>query len=429
MRELWDLSLQAPSTTAVLDARSPSEFADDHLPNAYSLPVLNDDERALIGTTYKQDPVAAKYLGAPRVLSNIANHVTHLHASQFASSATTFRRAVAHCERVFPSATVSSIHRHTVPLLEENGVSHVVVYCARGGLRSRSLATVLQHVVPPGVTVSQLEGGYKEYRTFILEQCDTLFSDVVEPVVVSGPTGSGKTALLETMLSHPAKKMFSALDLEGLANHRGSIFGGFLTNRSQPSQSMFESRIVSCLAQQLHHQCQQQAHGMDKMRVFVEDESSKIGELCQVPKLLYGAMRSPEAVRVVLEVPLEARVQHLVDIYRDWILSAGESSQASDNDKQNENQAQQLDSALQVLFARFIKDREIQQALMDARQHNHWHDFVRLLLVHHYDRAYAKKEARKSKPQLVIPLTQVSAAEMERVALPLLQSFSPTTSS
>jgi len=226
---------------AILDARSPSEFAEDHLPGAINVPVLDDDERALVGTIYKQQSAFdAKRAGAPLVSRNIARHIETLFAAK---------------------------PRDWKPL----------VYCWRGGGRSGSLAHVLRQV---GWDAVRLEGGYKAFRKQVVSDLDQL-PERVRLRVVCGATGSGKSRLLEAL----AKAGAQVLDLEVMAAHRGSLLGE-LPDAPQPSQKSFETAIWTALS------------GFDPARpVFVESESKKVGNL-RVPDALIERMRASECIRL-----------------------------------------------------------------------------------------------------------------------------------
>ncbi len=184
---------------AVLDARTPAEFAEDHIPGAISAPVLDDAQRAEVGTLYKQvSPFEAKKLGAALVAKNVAAHI----------------------ERHFREKP-----KDWKPL----------VYCWRGGKRSGALAHVLREV---GWDATTLEGGYRAYRRWVVDQLEQKPSPL-RFQVIHGPTGSGKSRLLAALGDAGAQ----VLDLEGLAAHRGSVLGN-LPGRPQPSQKMFESLLL-----------------------------------------------------------------------------------------------------------------------------------------------------------------------------------------
>ncbi len=248
---------------AIIDARTPAEYALDHIPGAISAPVLYDAERAEVGTLYKQvSQFDAKKLGAALVAKNVAFHI----------------------EKVF-----SKHEKSWKPL----------VYCWRGGKRSGAMAHILREV---GWNASTLPGGYKAYRKWVVEQ---LAEVSLAFHVIHGPTGSGKSRLLGAL----ARAGAQVLDLEGLAAHRGSVLGG-LPDRPQPTQKWFESQLLHRLS----------SFSPEKA-VFVEGESKKIGEL-QVPEALMARMRASPCI--LLEASLETRVALLLDEYRHF-LGGGEA--------------------------------------------------------------------------------------------------------
>ena len=243
----------------VIDVRSPSEFAEDHAPRAGSFPVLDDAERAEIGTLYKQSPFESKKRGAALVARNIARHL---------------------------EASFVTRDRNWRPL----------VYCWRGGKRSGAMTHVLREV---GWQAAQLAGGYKAYRREVVAQLATL-PRPFRYLVLCGETGSGKSRLLEALAAGGAQ----VLDLERLAAHRGSVLGN-LPQAPQPAQKMFETRLWDALRK------------LDPERpVFVEAESKKIGQL-QVPDALLDTMRAAPCLRI--EATVEARVKFLIAEYRHFL--------------------------------------------------------------------------------------------------------------
>lgn len=240
----------------IIDVRSPSEFAEDHIPGAINLPVLDDDERARVGTIYKQvSPFDARKLGAALVAQNAAKHLQG-------------------------------------PLASKPGGWRPLVYCWRGGQRSGSFATILRQV---GWRADLVEGGYKAWRTAVVAQLDA--PPPAPVVVLDGNTGSAKTDILLAARALGAQ----VIDLEGLANHRGSIFGGM--PGGQPAQKGFEGRLAAELAQ------------LDPSRpVLVEGESSKVGDIT-VPKGLWAAIRTAPRVRIA--APLAERAAYLARAYAD----------------------------------------------------------------------------------------------------------------
>lgn len=245
---------------AIIDVRSPSEFAEDHVPGAINCPVLDDEERIEIGTLYKQiSPFDAKKRGAALVSRNIGRHIE----SSFAD-----------CPRNWKP----------------------MVYCWRGGNRSGSMAHVLARI---GWPVIQLDGGYKEYRRQVVQDLETL-PQGLDLRVICGTTGSGKSLLLRTLHKLGAQ----VLDLEQLAAHRGSVLGN-LPTEEQPSQKLFESRIWHAL------------RGFDPARpVYVESESKKVGNL-RVPDALMLRMRASPCI--ALQLSRAERVNLLMDEYAHFV--------------------------------------------------------------------------------------------------------------
>ena len=219
---------------AVIDARSPAEFALDHLPGALNWPTLDDDERHVVGSLYKQvSPHEARKVGAAMAARRIAGHLDTLARDK---------------------------PREWRPL----------VYCWRGGQRSGSLATILSAI---GFRTGQLAGGYRAFRELVRAELEAqpLAFDFV---VLCGRTGSGKTRLLQALAAQGAQ----VLDLEGLACHRGSILGA-MPRQPQPTQKRFDTLLWQAL------------QGLDAARpVFVESESARIGAV-RVPAALLQRMR------------------------------------------------------------------------------------------------------------------------------------------
>lgn len=240
----------------LIDARAPGEFAEDHLPGAISLPVLNDEERARVGTLYKQVSVfEAKKLGAALVSKNIARH----------------------------------IEEH---LLDKPKSWRPLVYCWRGGQRSGAFTHILREI---GWDAHRIQGGYKSWRQHVIEQL-ALLPQQFKFRVVSGATGSGKSRLLEALAARGAQM----LHLEALAAHKGSVLGN-LPGQPQPAQKGFESQLLAALS------------ALDPAQpVFVEAESRKIGRL-QLPDALLEAIRGAPGLRI--EAPLPARVEFLLRDY------------------------------------------------------------------------------------------------------------------
>ncbi|MDX5361705.1 MAG: tRNA 2-selenouridine(34) synthase MnmH [Alphaproteobacteria bacterium] len=303
----------------VIDVRSPSEYAEDHIPGAISLPVLSDAERARVGTIYKQEsPFTARKLGAAIISRNIAAHIE----SHFA---------------------------------EKDGGYRPLVYCWRGGQRSGSMATILAAI---GWRVSVLDGGYRRYRRHVTKR---LYED--RPGwrfrVIGGLTGTAKTRLLHAL----ADAGEPVLDLEGLANHKGSLLGRHPTE-PQPAQKMFESGILAALDA-----------AEPGRTIWVESESSKVGNLT-VPPAVWAAMQAAPVVEIA--APLAARVAHILDDYAYFL-------------DMPDRVAETL-APLTAMHGHETLDRW--RALIAARQ---WPALVEALLVEHYDPAYRRSLRREGR--------------------------------
>lgn len=246
----------------IIDVRAPAEYADDHLPGAISLPVLDDEERARVGTIYKQvNPFTARKLGAALVARNAAEHLLG-------------------------------------PLADRPGGWRPLVYCWRGGQRSGSFATILGQI---GWRVETLAGGYKAWRGLVV----VALHDAPFPapmVVLDGNTGTAKTDLLALI----AARGVQVIDLEELARHRGSLFGAM--PGGQPSQRGFEGRLALAMA------------ALDPaLPVVVEAESAKIGDV-RLPAGLWKAMKG--APRIAVAAPPAARAAYLTRAYADLTADA-----------------------------------------------------------------------------------------------------------
>ena len=323
----------------IIDVRSPAEYAIDHIPGALNLPVLTDAERAEVGTIYVQESrFKARRIGGAHVARNVAHHL------------------------------------ETVMCDWPNGL-RPLVYCWRGGMRSNAMAEILAHV---GWRVGVLEGGYRTYRRQVSSR---LYDGEwgLRLILLDGCTGSGKTEVLQRL----GERGLQTIDLEALAQHRGSLFGG-LPGREQPSQRMFESRLLACL------------EALDAARpVVVEAESSKIGQL-MAPPVLWQAMAS--APRIELTAPVEARALYLAQAYADI----------------GDDPARLID-----LLAR-LPDRPGRQrlaawsALADAGA---LAELAAELIEAHYDPAYRRWSKKYAHPHLgAVPLASLDGDGFERAA-------------
>ena len=248
---------------AVIDARSESEFLEDHLPGAVNWPTLNNEERRAIGTLYKQvNAFEAKKRGAAIAARNIAAHI----------------------ER-----EVIDKPKDWKPL----------TYCWRGGQRSGALSLILGQI---GFRVTLVEGGYKAFRAAVVQDIPRRVSGL-DWRVICGTTGSGKTRLLQAL----AREGAQVIDLEALANHRSSVLGA-IPGLPQPTQKRYDTLIWERL------------RGLDPARpVYIESESKKVGNLA-VPAALVEAMRQAPCLNLVL--PDGERVALLMEDYDFFVRDA-----------------------------------------------------------------------------------------------------------
>jgi tRNA 2-selenouridine synthase len=246
--------------SAIIDARSESEYALDRLPNAVNWPTLTDAERHIIGTEYAQvNAFEAKKRGAALAAKNIAAH----------------------------------IEREVIPLPKS---WKPLIYCWRGGKRSGSLSLVLSEI---GFEVNLIEGGYKAFRAAVVKDIPRL-AQQLRYRVICGPTGSGKTRLLQALLSEGAQ----VLDLEALAEHRSSVLG-LIPGQQQPSQKQFDMRVWDALRK------------LNPARtVWAESESKKVGNV-SIPDELMHSLRSSPCARI--DMPTEERVALLMEDYAFYV--------------------------------------------------------------------------------------------------------------
>jgi len=302
--------------STIIDARSEDEHALDHLPGAVNWPSLTNEERIFVGTMYKQlGAFDAQKHGAAMVAANIARHIQR---------------------------EVLTLPKSWQPL----------IYCWRGGKRSGSLSLVLGQI---GFKVNLIEGGYKAFRAALVEDIPKRVAPL-QFKVISGPTGSGKTRLLQALIVEGAQ----VLDLEDLACHRSSVLG-HIPGQPQPSQKHFDTLVWQAL------------RSFDPTRpVFVESESRKVGNL-SVPESLMLAMR--ESPCFELQISLEERVALLMEDYNFFV---------QDHDL--------FCRRLDALVA--IRGKAVVEAWKDRVNTGHIEDVVRDLLVLHYDPTYASSMVR-----------------------------------
>ncbi len=332
----------------IIDVRSPLEFEEDHIPGAINCPVLDDEQHAEVGTLYKQvSPFVARKKGAAIASRNIATHI----------------------EERF-----SDKEKNWKPL----------IYCWRGGQRSGSMQTVLRAV---GWDAVLLKGGYKAYRSHIMSQLEDL-PRRFKYVVIGGPTGSGKTMLLDILEKQGAQ----TLDLEGLAGHKGSVLG-FDPEHPSQSQKAFDTMLVSKFL------------GFDPARpVFIEAESRKIG-IVQLPKALYEEMK--RGALVIPDLPISERISHLSCEYV-WFKKHPEK----------------LKSRLSIL--KEIRGKKTIERWFSMIDEEKWDALVKDLLEVHYDPLYNKssqREYKNEKRRYTIPASHINIEAFEKLSKEIIERF------
>lgn len=253
----------------ILDVRTPAEYSEAHIPGAMNLPLFTDEERAVVGTLYKQQSREQAILAGFE----------------------------------FVGPRMSDMIRRTESLLKEHEKSDVLLYCARGGMRSTSVAWLLDFY---GINTRIYPGGFKAYKS----QLPVLCARLCHPILIEGPTGSGKTLILRAL----EQKGAQVIDLEGIAQHRGSAFGALPEASCQPSNEMITCLLIEKLSTFDPHR-----------PVFIESESKKIGSR-EVPEALFEVMK--QSPRIELDTPMEDRISLIVAQYGDrdpdYLLSAFE---------------------------------------------------------------------------------------------------------
>lgn len=297
----------------LIDVRSPKEFLDFHIPGALSMPIMDDDERKIVGTLYQ--------------------HGSHDEAKKMALQ--------------FGTKKIGDYHDFIV----NNKDRSIVFYCARGGYRSKTVASLFFSL---GYHVYQLKGGIKSYRQKINSELPLLLSEL-ELVIMYGKTGSGKSEILNII-----KNYYPTLDLEGLANHKGSVLGSVGMGKAN-SQKMFEALLYEQLTRS---SCR---------RFLVEGESKRIGEVI-LPKMLWNKMQEGE--KIYIDCSLERRIQRLVKEY----IYEGDLNEILENLSRIE---------------KFIS-KEKYQLLIDNLKNGNYDDAATFLCEKYYDLNYKFKPDDKT---------------------------------
>ncbi len=323
----------------IIDVRSPSEFNEDHIVGSINFPVLYDHEREEVGKTYKNvNPFQARIIGSSLTAFNIANHIKK-------------------------------------NLLLQKGSWKPLIYCWRGGQRSKSIGIVFSEI---GWRVTLLSGGYKKYRTDVINQIDNL-SKKLKLILISGKTGTAKTKILQKIKF----KKGQILDLENLANHKGSLLGKNI-NEEQPTQKYFESLILSNL----------RSFNL-RQTIFVEAESSKIGNI-HIPDALWKKMLKSKKVHI--EAPIDMRIKFLLNDYNYMCLD------------------EKLFDPLIIGLKKRLNEDIIKgwKKLIEKKE---WKKLTKSLLEVHYDPAYNKNFKTKNQQIIkVISLNKIDNTDIDNAA-------------
>ena len=295
----------------IIDVRTPLEFKEDHIPNSINYPVLTNKQRHEIGIEYKENSFLAKKVGASIISSNISKIINKIKFDK---------------------------------------KQKILIYCWRGGLRSLSLYLVLKQI---GYDVTLLDGGYKNYRRFVVKFFETS-CEKYKFNQIMGVTGVGKTLFIKEL-----SKNYQVIDFEGLANHKGSILGN-IPNKNQPSQKYFETLIYEKLNS-----------FNSKKNIWVEAESIKVGKL-SIPSKIWKNMPLGKNVKVISS--LEERVRFILKDYKYFT-----------------NTPTLMKDALKVLKKIIPKEEFLM--IEENLKKKEYFKFVKSLIEYHYDRVYKKTRA------------------------------------
>ena len=327
----------------IIDVRSPLEFAEDHIVGAINCPVLSDLERQKVGTIYKKESsFKAKIIGSSLTAKNIAFHIEN-------------------------------------NFMEKKGSWQPLIYCWRGGQRSKAFSIVLSEV---GWRTNQLKGGYKEYRNQVINFLDNI-GPKLKITLISGKTGSAKTKILKSIENEGGQ----ILDLEGLANHKGSLLGK-IPDLIQPSQKFFESLIFNKI---------QNLNLKDK--IYIEAESSKIGNI-HIPKSIWKKMiNSP---RIEISANIELRAKFLVSDY-DYMC----------------NDPTLINPIIKGLKNRLSKKLFDEWTnLIDRKK---WFDLTKSFLENHYDPSYSSNTIKNDRKVIKkITATSLNNSDIKDIAIKIL---------
>lgn len=301
----------------LIDVRSESEFEEDHIHGAVNIPILDDEERKLVGTTYKEKGVkAAKLLARNLTMPKMLEKLNKIYS-----------------------------------IIEDNK-KVPLIYCARGGDRSSIIATFL---AMENTYVFKLTGGYKAYRGYVLNYFEKLFNKKIK--VFYGSTGSGKTEVLLEL----EKNKLPVIDLEGLANNRGSVFG-HIGLGSQPGQKRFDTLLYDAVSK------------INEDYIIVEGESKKIGRL-YIPEHFYDRMTFGDSY--LLECSLELRINRIIEEYGGYLTKNKD----------------ELTRSIEVLKVQLGNEKVGE--LIEKFNKGYLKEVVEYLLINYYDILYEKNRKAK----------------------------------
>jgi tRNA 2-selenouridine synthase len=349
-----DQFLSLAASHPILDVRSPGEYQHAHIPGAISFPLFTDEERKIVGTTYKQQSreeaikIGLDFFGP------------------------TMKEKIIAAEKI-----LSSFYKTENPRSKT-----LLVHCWRGGMRSAAIAWLLDLY---GFTVYTLAGGSKRYRNWVLEQVGKPYS----LRVVGGYTGSGKTELLQAL----AAAGQPVIDLEKIASHKGSAFGSIGLPK-QPGQEQFENNLAGALqslVERFPGISNESPSSADSPSIWIEDESQRIG-LVNLPGMFWATMRQSPVY--FLEIPFEERLEHIVAEYGALDKTALLDATSRITKKLGHLQAQQV--------ADFLGENNIRSAFE--------------ILLRYYDKLYAKSLQNRNaleKQLTAIPSSKTGAENVE----------------
>ncbi|CAM4343090.1 tRNA 2-selenouridine(34) synthase MnmH [Paenibacillus alkaliterrae] len=332
------LDLQLKGTAQLIDVRSQSEFAESTIPGSINIPLFDDVERAVVGTLYKQESVeAAKEKGLEIVSGKLP----------------AFIKAIG-----------------------ENGPPHKIVFCWRGGMRSRTSATLASLI---GLKMYRLNGGFRAYRKWVVETLEG-YPELPPCYVINGYTGTGKTELLSRL----QERGYPVINLEEMAGHRGSIFGHI--GKTPSNQKSFETRLV---------------HNLIRLKnapyLILEAESKRVGKVV-LPEFLVKAKERGTAL--FLEMPVGERVGNILSDYK-----------PQENKDEFIRSFERIEKRIHTPVA-----AEIRHSLQDDR----YNEAARLLLLHYYDPRYQYATEQYEKERITVSAANLDEALEEIIRkLPL----------